>query len=402
MNPISVSLFLLLPNDCRSPLFGMVVPPAKPVQTRWDSTALTLGASRSTLHIRVSPGLRFSVDGLPTGSADQAHSGCRKASEHGSTWSLGERIMRGVTTRQETRNCQKRLKGALIKGLNQESDLTIGYRGGNKKCTVNHNGTVWFYSEEQKGGFWNVFGLDPDESGQNDIVIEINPPLHGVDLQKGAGMFAFEQEDSLYLLHSGRIGGGRKGIGARAFRQWYLRYAPVRDVEISKGKREKGFLVGNISDEKSFLDDLEAFIKKVSSFKKLATNQPIDTKRDALLSDLQKTGRKTDLPERRTTTITTYERNQTVTELAKLMAKGKCRLCKKKGPFQDQVLNLPFLETHHVKWLSEGGRDSIDNIVALCPNCHRKMHHVADKGDVVALRKIAKEQQGASTNASLP
>lgn len=33
------------------------------------------------------------------------------------------------------------------------------------------------------------------------------------------------------------------------------------------------------------------------------------------------------------------------------------------------------METHHVVWLSQGA-DSVDNTVALCPNCHRKMHIV--------------------------
>jgi 5-methylcytosine-specific restriction protein A len=35
---------------------------------------------------------------------------------------------------------------------------------------------------------------------------------------------------------------------------------------------------------------------------------------------------------------------------------------------------LLLLEVHHIQWLSNDGDDTIDNIVALCPNCHRKMH----------------------------
>lgn len=38
----------------------------------------------------------------------------------------------------------------------------------------------------------------------------------------------------------------------------------------------------------------------------------------------------------------------------------------------------PFLETHHIECLSEGGEDTIENTVALCPNCRKKMH-VLDK-----------------------
>ena len=302
--------------------------------------------------------------------------------------------MIGVTTRQKTRKCQKRLKDALTQGLDQESNIRISYRGGGaKQYPVNHNGVVWFCSHlELENRFWNAFGLYPDENGQNNITVEINPPRVGIDLSKGQGMFAYNQENSLFLLHGGGIGGGREGVSKSEFLKWYLQYDHMRDVEIDGGSRKKGILVGNISDEGSFLDDLEKFIRKVWLFKMLATNRTIDSKLTDLLSDLQNTGRRTDPPGRKTTTVPTYERDRRVTELAKMMAKGKCRLCRKKGPFQDQVLDLPFLEAHHVKWLSEGGRDSIDNTVALCPNCHRKMHHVADEDDIAALTEIAEGQ----------
>ena len=52
---------------------------------------------------------------------------------------------------------------------------------------------------------WNAFGLNPDENAQNDIVVEINPPLDGMDPRKGAGMFAFDEDDSRFLLHNGKI-----------------------------------------------------------------------------------------------------------------------------------------------------------------------------------------------------
>jgi len=46
----------------------------------------------------------------------------------------------------------------------------------------------------------------------------------------------------------------------------------------------------------------------------------------------------------------------------------------------------PYLETYHVIWLAEGGDDSIENTVSLCPNCHRKMHVVNSKADRIYLK----------------
>ena len=51
----------------------------------------------------------------------------------------------------------------------------------------------------------------------------------------------------------------------------------------------------------------------------------------------------------------------------------------------------PYLEAHHVKWLGDGGSDSIDNTVALCPNCHRKMHSLNLSADVDYLLRVIKE-----------
>lgn len=48
------------------------------------------------------------------------------------------------------------------------------------------------------------------------------------------------------------------------------------------------------------------------------------------------------------------------------------------------------MEEHHVIRLADGGSDSIDNAVALCPNCHRKIHVVrSDELNEVLLRLLA-------------
>jgi 5-methylcytosine-specific restriction endonuclease McrA len=56
-------------------------------------------------------------------------------------------------------------------------------------------------------------------------------------------------------------------------------------------------------------------------------------------------------------------------------AKGKCHDCKKKGPFTSKTTRLPYLEVHHINMLKDGGEDTVENAVALCPNCHRKRHY---------------------------
>jgi 5-methylcytosine-specific restriction protein A len=85
---------------------------------------------------------------------------------------------------------------------------------------------------------------------------------------------------------------------------------------------------------------------------------------------------------------TIYEKNPYVAELAKRRANGICQLCKKNAPFNDRGGN-PYLDTHHIIWLSKGGPDTIVNTVAICPNCHRKMHTLNIESDRKKLKASA-------------
>lgn len=82
-----------------------------------------------------------------------------------------------------------------------------------------------------------------------------------------------------------------------------------------------------------------------------------------------------------------YIRDPYIAEFAKIRANGRCQLCNKVAPFFTKD-NKPYLEAHHLQWLSKGGTDSIENVVALCPNCHRKMHEVNDEKDIEVLKKV--------------
>lgn len=68
-----------------------------------------------------------------------------------------------------------------------------------------------------------------------------------------------------------------------------------------------------------------------------------------------------------------YNRCPKVAEWVLHHAKGSCERCKKRAPFTG-LDGLPFLETHHILTLAQGGPDVVENVVALCPNCHRECH----------------------------
>ncbi|ADO82794.1 HNH endonuclease [Ilyobacter polytropus] len=111
-----------------------------------------------------------------------------------------------------------------------------------------------------------------------------------------------------------------------------------------------------LKDLKNIIEKRENKIRKLSDeqlIKNIANSRKVSSKRNV--------------------ETTTYERNQHVVEYAKRRAKGKCELCEEEAPFLTKD-KQPYLEVHHIQWLSNGGEDSITNVAALCPNCHRKMH----------------------------
>lgn len=88
-------------------------------------------------------------------------------------------------------------------------------------------------------------------------------------------------------------------------------------------------------------------------------------------------------PKSRRVTITQFRRNAPVTAWVLQQAEGTCEGCEKAAPFKN-VDGLPHLELHYMRQLADGGQDVISNAVALCPNCHREIHHGASAHALVA------------------
>ena len=95
-------------------------------------------------------------------------------------------------------------------------------------------------------------------------------------------------------------------------------------------------------------------------------------------------------PARTVGQTTSFARDPQVVAYVEQRAKGVCERCKNDAPFLRGSDGRPFLEVHHVVPLSENGQDTVDNAVALCPNCHRECHHGNDVAGLrVYLLKVA-------------
>lgn len=82
-------------------------------------------------------------------------------------------------------------------------------------------------------------------------------------------------------------------------------------------------------------------------------------------------------PEKKEVLTTTFQRDSRIKDYVLKRAKNKCELCNSSAPFYNRN-GEPYFEIHHLIPLSEGGEDTINNTVCLCPNCHRELHFGKD------------------------
>lgn len=82
-----------------------------------------------------------------------------------------------------------------------------------------------------------------------------------------------------------------------------------------------------------------------------------------------------------------YYRSEALKVYVIVRARGLCEGCGSEAPFQTK--KGPFLECHHLHRLADGGPDHPINVVALCPNCHRRAHYAKDSVDFNNKLKIA-------------
>ena len=123
--------------------------------------------------------------------------------------------------------------------------------------------------------FWNAFGVfDPKRQSQT-ITVEINIAVNS-NTARVAGFFAedFASGDT-FLLHSGKVGGGRKGIGKSAFLVWSK--SQLVEVAEGGGRVRHGILIGKLSDV-NLQGRIWGFVKTVQGFKDAAAAGQLQTR----------------------------------------------------------------------------------------------------------------------------
>lgn len=140
-------------------------------------------------------------------------------------------------------------------------------------------------------------------------------------------------------------------------------YKPARNVGQRVREELKDLLAELMADSTEDLIDTNGFEANVRQIRQ----RPMLT---------EPTG--TQAPARRSAETTTYVRDPYVKAWVLENARGLCEGCGQPAPFTNEF-GEPYLEVHHMRPLAAGGSDTIQNAVALCPNCHRRCHYGEDR-----------------------
>ena len=168
-----------------------------------------------------------------------------------------------ITTASRITAAEKLLRTRL-QGVGHRVAARVGFRGGSEHLDVWWISKVgfWFATQPADNRWWNGFGLDePKADSSVSLVVEANAPLRGDDLRMG-GAFLADEGGSTYLAHTGKVGGGRKGIG----KQQFLAYFPGSTVSVDDAE----YIVIGAIEADDFVSKLGNFIRTVDRFKREA------------------------------------------------------------------------------------------------------------------------------------
>lgn len=196
-----------------------------------------------------------------------------------------------ITDRAESARAFRALKDTFTRGAICYPNQSIGWQGGSVRLEAHWRRKlgIWGAFEhfpptpEPPKWFWNLFGVDdPGVTGSLSIAVQMNPP-HEHENGRLAGVFLRDERGRQFIGHTGRIGGGKKGVGQKAFR------CHAREMdwqEFISRKRTKRLVVtfGPL--------DSDGWVPRLAEYVKLAAQFKADVDAAAKRSDVSRKARR--------------------------------------------------------------------------------------------------------------
>ena len=247
--------------------------------------------------------------------------------------------------------------GNLLKKEGRPERKALGFQGGNFKNDVYFLDAYqfwWSYTDEETR-HWNAFGVYDNtrewKSGGDDIVCEINPPI-GSRQSKGA---CVSDGKEVYIAHTGKLNGKThdgKYCTTASFRE-HAKNLNWKQIQWYNGKQKEVVIISSLEDD-HLIYNIKTFIDEVHKYKK-GKSAYLDKGNNGKGPSKEYVARR-------------LERDNLTTQLIKKNRGYKCQICGKHIIRKENT--LPYVEAAHIKSKSEGGKETTDNIIIMCPNHH--------------------------------
>ncbi len=178
-------------------------------------------------------------------------------------------MLKVVEDEAAIRRHQRLFAKAMRTAAQETIPVKLGHPGASEKARVAWSEALgtWFFSRKIAGSrYWNAFGVGRPEGGAGiAITCEINFPLCGIDRRTG-GAFARDRAGHIFVVHRGKLGGGRKGIGKSLFEN---NYRGVWEVMEDGGEETPVALIGLLHSPR-FARQITQFVRKIARIKESA------------------------------------------------------------------------------------------------------------------------------------
>ena len=157
--------------------------------------------------------------------------------------------------------------------IDEEIKVKLGHQGAGFPAKVLWSKSlgIWKFSRAIKEvRYWNAFGVGkPGASSVLSIASEINFPWSQIDRKTG-GAFAEDAWGNVFVIHRGKIGGGKKGIGKSLFEHNYRGvWSFMEDGDLLS----QVAVIGALNSPRFALQAAQ-FVKKIEILKSTAAPSP--------------------------------------------------------------------------------------------------------------------------------
>lgn len=316
-------------------------------------------------------------------------------------------VLKAVEKADENAHYQRQLEKTIKSASSKSGKIKVGFPGGNEDLVVYWvpEMNIWWGTKPARNRFWNSFGIGEPNWGSTEshsIVCEANIPNGNLCNRKIATVLAKDDGGSVFLCHSGKIGGGKKGIGKKFFEENYNIPLPWKKIQDSRGLRNM-LVIGSFLSSGAFLRQLSNFVREVRRIKKLSDRKAKSEEYDAILETVA--GIESEDEEflegkRELREIVWRKRNQKIIDLKKKRSNYTCEICSFDFARTYGKIGDNYIVAHHLEPIGLRKRvtkTKISDLAIVCDNCHRMLHRKTPPFTPAELRSMIDETKEAKS-----